>query len=180
MGQARRVGACLTLHAVLAFGVPGAAGGALAQERSAEDQSPVFEIGPAAERDLKKKSTAYGVTVAVEKTVVDEWLELEVGVTHLNTAGRGQLGVDFLFKKPFDLSPRAELMVGLGPQLSRQLDGDERGTSLGLEFVLDLMFWPTGSKDFGWFVEPSYAVGLGSSKGDRSLGGSAGLLIRWK
>ena len=172
--------ASFTLPALLGIGVLGLTRNVAAQERTIEDKAPVIEIGPAAERDLKQKTSAYGVSIAIEKTAIEEWLELEVGVAYLTNAGRNQLGVGLLFKKPFDLSPRTELMVGIGPTLTRKLNGDERGTSLGLQVALDLMFWATEAKVVGWYFEPTYAIGLGNSKGERSLGGSAGLLIRWK
>jgi hypothetical protein len=46
-----------------------------------------------------------------------------------------------------------------------------------MEFVLDFMFWHT--KRVGWYVEPSYGYGLRKSRGERSYGGSAGILIGW-
>ena len=69
-------------------------------------------------------------------------------------------------------------MVGAGPTLERKLGGDGRTTSHGLEFVLDFMFWPT--KQVGWFVEPSYGLGLGATRGEHTLGASGGLLLRFE
>jgi hypothetical protein len=153
-------------------------GSAIAQEKFSEESGYRISVGPAFERDLKSKSTSYGAALSVEKTLIDEWLEVEVGVERLNAAGRREMGADFIFKKPFTLSQTAELMVGVGPHLQRKLDGPERGTSVGVECVLDFMFWP--AKNVGWYVEPSYGFGLGSRRDERSLGGSAGLLIRWQ
>jgi hypothetical protein len=169
----------IKLQAIVVWGVLGfISGQAIGQERPGEDEGYRISVGPAAERDLKNKSTSYGASLAVEKTVIDEWLELEVGVTRLNTAGRREVGVDIVFKKPFRLSQKAELMVGIGPQVVRKFDGQERGTSVGMECILDLMFFPT--ENIGWYVEPSYGFGLGNRRNERSLGGSAGLLIRWQ
>lgn len=166
----------LIVFFVLVF-VPGYA---MSGEGAAEDDSYVFGVGPAGERDLGTKATSFGVELTVEKTVIENWLEIEIGVTRLNTAGRREMGAGVIFKKPFQLSRTAELMVGCGPQIARKPDGTERGTSLGGECVLDFMFWPTGSRDVGWYIEPSYDFGLGNRRGERSLGGSAGLLIRWR
>lgn len=164
----------LSIAGVLAF----ASGSAIGQERLGEEGGYRISVGPAFERDFKSKSTSYGAALSVEKTLIEEWLEVEVGVARLNAAGRREMGIDFIFKKPFTLSQTAELMVGIGPQLLRKLDGPERGTSLGMECVLDFMFWP--ARNIGWYVEPSYGFGLRSRRDERSLGGSAGLLIRWQ
>ena len=164
-----------TLLALFVLGfIPG---NARCEGRAEVDHSLVFEAGPAAERDLKNKTSNYGVTVAVETTPVEHWLELEFGVTLLNTGGRTELGADLLFKKPFRLSQTAELMIGLGPTLAQRFHNNERGTSVGMEFVLDFMFWP--AKNVGWYLEPSYGLGFGTARGERSIGGSAGILIGW-
>ena len=150
---------------------------ALGEDRSDVDHSLVFEVGPAAERDLKNKSSNCGATVAIETTPIERWLELEFGVTLLNTGSRKEFEADVLLKKPFRLSQTAELMVGLGPTLAQKFHSDDRGTSIGMEAVLDFMFWST--KNLGWYFEPSYGFGLANKRGERSLGGSAGLLIGW-
>jgi hypothetical protein len=152
-------------------------GHARCEDRADVDHSLVFEVGPAAERDLKSKSSNYGATVAIETTPIEHVLELEFGITLLNTAGRTELGADVLFKRPFRLSQTAELMIGLGPTVAQRFHNNEHGTSVGMEFVLDFMFWPT--KNVGWYLEPSYGFGLGSTRGERSIGGSAGILIGW-
>ncbi|HEY8068391.1 MAG TPA: hypothetical protein VIF38_05810 [Burkholderiales bacterium] len=155
-----------------------ACGHAIGQARPADDDGYRISVGPAFERDLRSKSASSGAALSIEKTLIDEWLEVEAGVTRLNAAGRRETEIGFLFKKPFTLSQSAELMVGCGPQVTRKLDGQERGTTLGAECVLDFMFWP--ARNIGWYVEPSYGFGLGSRRDERSLGGSAGLLIRWQ
>jgi len=146
---------------------------------AADDDSYVWGLGPALERDLKNKTTKSGAALTVERAVVENWLEIEVGVTRLNKSGQSETGVGVTFKKPFQLSRNAEVMIGVGPQIVRSLDAPERRTSLAIEAVLDFMFWPTESRKFGWYVEPSYSFGLGNNKGERFLGGSTGLLIRW-
>jgi hypothetical protein len=169
-----------TLASLLLFGIGGMSHAhmLLAQEEIRADKSWVFETGPATERDLKKKQTSTGFAAAVEKTVIEESLEVEIGVNHLTNGGERQIGIDVLFKKPFDLSPTTELMFGAGPQLTHKWNGEDRGTSLGIGLAVELMVWLTTAKDIGWYFEPSYGIGLGSTKGERTVGGSAGLLIR--
>ncbi len=141
------------------------------------DNSFVIEIGPAVERNLNNKTSNFGSTVAIEFTPIEDVLEVEVGATLLNSAGQRELGEEILFKKPFRLSPTSELMIGMGPQVGRKLQGTDSGTSIGMAFALDLMFWPT--KKIGWYFSPEYGYGLGNSKGEQSIGASAGILFGW-
>jgi hypothetical protein len=164
----------LSLVPVRAFGQDDAGE---AQSESGEGYFPVFEVGPAFDRDIKNRSTNYGAGLAVEVTPIENWLEIEAGAARLATAGRTELGFDVLFKKPFSLTQTAELMIGLGPEVTRTTGNGERVTSHAVEFALDLMVWPT--KHVGWFVEPGYGVGCGNSRGERSFGVSAGLLFRF-
>jgi hypothetical protein len=146
------------------------------QETAIADHSIILEVGGAGEWKLAKGPSHFGPTVALEVEPVENWLELEFGVTALVSGGRTELGADLLFKKPWRLSPKAEFMAGVGPQLVHRLAKDERGTSFGLEAVIDFMFWP--GKNVGWYVEPSYGVTFGRGS-ERSLGATAGLLIGW-
>jgi hypothetical protein len=106
-------------------------------------------------------------------TPIENWLELELAVTALATAGHPELSGDFLLKKPFRLSSAAEFMIGAGPSLLRTLSGREKGTSLSADFNLDFMFW--SRSNLGWYVEPSWSVD--PKNGERSVGLNAGLLI---
>ena len=96
-----------------------------------------------------------------------------VWIPALGTSGRTELSSDLVFKKPFQLSPTTEFMVGLGPSVSRTLTGD-KGTAHGIEVVLDFMFWRHAST--GWYLEPSWTRIAGS--GERSIGLTGGLLFR--
>jgi hypothetical protein len=80
----------------------------------AEDKEPiaVFEIGAAANLP---NAPSYGPTIAVEFTPIKDWLEIEIGTGPFFGAGPADWSTDILFKKPFDLSDTAELMVGAGP-----------------------------------------------------------------
>jgi hypothetical protein len=148
---AAAVGLCLLIWTTTARAV---------DERT--DRSWVLELGPAAEWPLAGDSSNYGGAIAIEKEVIEGWLELELGTAALWTSGRGELSWDLLFKKPFALSPTVELMVGLGPELVQTLNGDDQGTRLNVEFALDLMVWQT--KRVGWFVEPTFSVNPGNGQ----------------
>ena len=97
----------------------------------------------------------FGGSIAVEKTVVENWLEVEFGVSATSSGSEKELAVSFLFKRPWSFSPKFEFMIGVGPELAHSLDATG-GTSPGLAAVLDFMFWP--SKRIGWYFEPGYEV----------------------
>jgi len=147
-----------------------------AQDSTDVDHSAVLEVGAAGERDLKQNTSNFGATLAVEMTPVEHWLELECGVTALGTSGQTELAADLLFKKPYRLSRTAEFMFGVGFEVARKFSDEEPSTSVGVEAVLDFMFWPTNK--IGWYLEPGYSFvpGMGA---EQSLGMTAGLLIGW-
>lgn len=149
----------------------------IAQEDGAREHAFVLEVAPAGEWPLNGGRANYGGTVAVEKEVIENWLELELGVTGLGSNGRGVLSTDLLFKKPFRVSPVFEFMVGAGPSIERAISGPDRHTSKSVEFALDFMFWPYEDryKDIGWFAEPTWSVT--PATGEKSLGMTGGLLI---
>lgn len=127
----------------------------------------IVEIGAAPGWDLSG-NWSLGPTVAVEVTPIENWLELEAGVTPSFSRGATEWGTDLLFKKPWTLSKKVEFMAGVGPEWihtrgSNSLDG---------EAALDFMFWPWAKRRFGWYIEPAYDWGH-----ERSAGVSAGLLI---
>jgi hypothetical protein len=134
----------------------------------------VLEVGAAFASDLSGHTWSRGGTVALEVTPIENWLELEVGVSALRGADGSDLSLDLLFKKPYRLSSRAELMIGMGPELVR---GARRGTSIGVEAVLDFMFWPRDS--IGWYVEPGYELVFHHGT-HRALNVTGGLLIGWR
>jgi hypothetical protein len=142
-------------------------------EESYPEHSFILEIGTAGEWPLNGERPNFGGTIAGEVEPIENWLELELGLTTLATAGHTELSGDLLFKKPFHLSPTAEFMVGLGPSFSQTINGLERGDSWSVEFALDWMFWPT--KNLGWFIEPTWSVN--PRNGQHSAAVSIGILI---
>lgn len=72
----------------------------------------ILELGAAADRSLTEGQSAFGPTVAVEVTPIENWLELEPGVTPLFRRHSTEWSVDFLFKKPWTISDKMEFMLG--------------------------------------------------------------------
>jgi hypothetical protein len=141
-----------------------------------KEPSAVVEIGGAGEWGLNDGGSSFGPTAAVEFTPIKNWLEIEAGVTSLFSRGRTEWDTDFVFKKPFTLSPTVEFEPGIGPEWMHTTGGGRTTDSIAAEAVLDFMFWPTRDRKFGWFLEPSYSYSF--SRGhEQSLGASIGLLI---
>jgi len=140
----------------------------------AEEKEPsaIVEIGGAGDWGLKDGGRSFGLTMAVEFTPIEHWLEIEAGASTLFGGGQTEWSTDFLFKKPFTLSEKVEFMVGVGPEWTFTRDG----TKIAGEAALDFMFWPTRDRKFGWFLEPSYSYSF-SQGHEQSLGVSMGLLI---
>ena len=151
------------------------AGSAFAQSDEKEPAA-VVEIGGAAEWSITSGGSSFGPTVAVEVTPVENWLELEFGVTPLFTAHSTEWDADILFKKPWTLSKKAEFMVGVGPQWAHTSKRGITTNSVSGEAVLDFMFWPSKKHRFGWYLEPGYAYSFGRGH-EQSLGINGGLLI---
>jgi len=141
-----------------------------------KDPAAVVELGAVAGWSLRSGGASFGPTVAVELTPIEKWLEIEAGVTRLSGRGAAEWDTDLLFKKPWALSPKAELMVGAGPEWIHASANGVIQNSLGGEGVLDFMFWPSGKHRFGWYLEPSYEYNFGRGH-EQSLGITGGLLI---
>ena len=81
-----------------------------------------------------------------------------------------------MFKKPYNLFDKVEMMVGLGPEWLYKTGGAETANSIGGVAVVDFQIWPFPERKFGWFIEPSYGYDFGLEH-DPSLGVTVGLLI---
>jgi hypothetical protein len=151
------------------------AGNAFAQSADREPAA-VIELGGAAGRSLKDGGTSFGPTVAVEVTPIENWLELEAGVTPFFGRHSTEWDTDLLFKKPWTLSHKAEFMLGVGPEWIRRRENGVITNSVGAEFSPDFMFWPSSKHRFGWYLEPSYDYDFGRGH-EQSIGITGGLLI---
>jgi hypothetical protein len=143
-----------------------------------EEKEPaaVLELGSAGSWSLPDGKGSYGPTVAVEVTPIEDWLELEAGVTALFQPGVTEWDVDLLFKKPWTLTRKAELMAGVGPEwMHTHASGVTSNTFAG-EAALDFMYWPAKRHRFGWYLEPAFDYSFAAGH-EKSMGVSGGLLI---
>jgi hypothetical protein len=141
-----------------------------------EEPAAVLELGGAAGWSLNTGQSSGGGDIAVEVTPIENWLELEAGTTPLFRHHSVEWDTDLLFKKPWTLSDKLELMAGVGPEWVHTRQNGIATNSIAGEVVLDFMFWPSAKHRFGWFLEPGYEFEFGP-KHERSIGISGGLLI---
>jgi hypothetical protein len=152
-------------------------GYASAEEKKDAQEVAVIEIGAAPSRNLTDRTWSFGPTVAVEVTPIENWLELEAGVTPSFGHHTTEWASDLLFKKPWTLSSTIEFMAGIGPEWIHTRESRTTTNSVAGEAVLDFMFWPGRWKHkFGWYIEPGYEYNFGRGH-ERSIGISFGLLV---
>ena len=170
----------LALTAVFFFGsVSGFAQSDESQQHEfAEEPVAVLELGGAGSWSLPAGSSSFGPTVAVEVTPIEDWLELECGVTALFRSGSTEFDTDLLFKKPWTLSRKAEIMAGIGPEWIHTRERGVTTNAAAGEAVLDFMYWPGKHRQhrLGWYLEPGFEYSLGSGH-EKSMGINGGLLI---
>ncbi len=141
------------------------------------DPAATIELGAVPSQSFTGGGTSFGPDFAVEVTPIDNWLEIEAGVTPLFGRNSTEWDTDLLFKKPWTLSDKTEFMAGVGPEWIHTTDHGLTTNALGLEVAADFMFWPTiGKHRFGWFLEPAYDYSFGRGH-EQSIGISGGLLI---
>lgn len=157
------------LLCLLSWSTPGAA----QEADTEEDRVAVIETGAGVEHGSQGGSSRVGGAVGIEFTPIEHWLEIEFGFAAMHASGSTELSGDLVFKKPFRLSPSSELMIGVGPFISRTVSGTPKDTTHGVEVALDFMHW--SAKDGGWYVEPSWSRTSGS--GERTVGLTVGLLF---
>src|SRR6201990_56573 len=91
------------------------AGGHLEHE---PDDAPavILELGAATSWETSGGAAVFAPNLAAETTPIENWLELEAGVSPFYTRNSTEWDTDLLFKKPWTLSPKAEFMSGIGPE----------------------------------------------------------------
>jgi hypothetical protein len=141
-----------------------------------DDTVAILEVGAATNWSFSGGAATFAPNLAVECTPIENWLELEAGVSPFFTRNSTEWDTDFLFKKPWDLSRKAEFMLGVGPQWAHLRQKGQTTDSFSAELAGDFMFWPTGKHRFGWYLEPAYDYSFGGGH-QQSIGMSAGLLI---
>jgi len=141
-----------------------------------DDTVVILEIGAATNWNFSGGAATFAPNLAAECTPIENWLELEAGVSPFYTRNSTEWDTDFLFKKPWTLSSKAEFMLGVGPQWAHLKQSGKTTDSFSAELAGDFMFWPTGRHRFGWYLEPAYDYSFAGGH-PQSIGMSAGLLI---
>jgi hypothetical protein len=147
-------------------------------QKAVEDKDPVaiVELGAATSWNLSGGAATFGPNLAAEVTPMENWLELEVGVSPFYTRNSTEWDTDLLFKKPWTISRKSEFMVGVGPEWVHLRQNGKVTNSISGEIAGDFMFWPTRKHRFGWFLEPAYDYSFAGGH-QQSIGMSGGLLI---
>ena len=141
-----------------------------------DDPAIILEVGAATNWNFSGGAATFAPNLAAEITPIENWLELEAGVSPFYTRNSKEWDTDLLFKKPWTLSHKAEFMIGVGPQWAHVTQNGRTTNTLSAEVAADFMFWPTGRHRFGWFLEPAYDYSFAGGH-PQSIGMSAGLLI---
>jgi len=148
------------------------------QQQIREDDNPkaILEIGAASSWNVTGGAATFAPNLAAEITPIENWLEIEAGVSPFYTRKSTEWDTDLLFKKPWTLSRKAEFMLGVGPEWVYLRQNGRTSNSIAGEVAGDFMFWPSGKHHFGWFLEPAYDYSFAGAH-QQSVGMSAGLLI---
>jgi hypothetical protein len=147
-------------------------------QKASNDRDPIaiVELGAATGWNLSGGAATFAPNLAAEVTPIENWLELEAGVSPFYTHKSAEWDTDLLFKKPWTISRKAEFMLGVGPEWVHLRQNGKVTNSLSGELAGDFMFWPTGKHRFGWFLEPAYGYNFARGH-QQSVGMSGGLLI---
>jgi hypothetical protein len=143
-----------------------------------EDKDPIaiVEVGAATSWNFGGGAATFAPNLAAEMTPIENWLELEAGVSPFYTRKSMEWDADLLFKKPWTISRKAEFMLGVGPEWVHLRQNGNVTNSISGEVAADFMFWPISKHRFGWFLEPAYDYSFAGGH-PQSIGMSAGLLI---
>jgi hypothetical protein len=145
---------------------------------SGKDKDPIaiVELGAATSWNVSGGAATFAPNLAAEVTPIENWLELETGVSPFYTHRSTEWDTDLLFKKPWTISRKAEFMLGVGPEWVHLRQNGKVTNFISGEVAGDFMFWPTGKHHFGWFLEPAYDYSFAGGH-QQSIGMSGGLLI---
>ncbi len=141
-----------------------------------DDPRVILEVGAATSWNTTGGAVTFAPNLAAETTPIEDVLEIEAGVSPFHTRNSTEWDTDLLFKKPWTLSPKAEFMLGVGPEWVQLRQNGRASNTLAGEVAGDFMFWPNGKHRFGWYLEPAYDYSFAAGH-QQSIGMSAGLLI---
>ena len=147
-------------------------------QKAGEDKDPIaiVELGAATSWNFSGGAATFAPNLAAEVTPIENWLELEAGVSPFYTHKSAEWDTDLLFKKPWTLSRKAEFMLGVGPEWVHLRQNGKVTNSIFGEVAGDFMFWPAHKHRFGWYLEPAYDYSFAGGH-QQSIGMSGGLLI---
>ena len=114
-----------------------------------DDPVAILEVGASTNWNFSGGAATFAPNLAAECTPIENWLELEAGVSPFFTRNSTEWDTDFLFKKPWTLSKKAEFMLGVGPQWAHLKQNGKTTNSFSGELAGDFMFWPTGRHRLG-------------------------------
>ena len=141
-----------------------------------QEKKAILEVGGATSWNISGGAATWAPNLAAEIEPIENWLELEMGVSPFYTHNAKEWDTDLLFKKPWTLSRKAEFMLGIGPEWVHVRQNGQSTNTVAGEIAGDFMFWPTGKHRFGWYLEPAYDYSFARGH-QKSLGMSFGLLI---
>jgi hypothetical protein len=147
-------------------------------QKTKDDNDPkaILELGASTNWNTSGGAATFAPNLAAEITPIEDWLELEAGVSPFFTRNSTEWDTDLLFKKPWTISRKAEFMLGIGPEWVYLKQSGRSTNSIAGEVAGDFMFWPNGRHRFGWYLEPAYDYSFGKGH-QQSIGMSFGLLI---
>src|SRR5580700_5473916 len=148
----RRVFGLTVASALVFIGCRSIYGQAAPQESSTQvkttvddkENKAILEVGGATSWNVSGGAATFAPNLAMEIEPIENWLELEVGVSPFYTHTSKEWDTDLLFKKPWTLSRKAEFMFGIGPEWVHLKQGGRWTNALAGEVAGDFMFWPTG------------------------------------
>src|ERR1035441_2460998 len=143
-------------------------------QKADEDPIAIVELGASTSWNLSGGAATFAPNLAAEVTPIENWLELEAGVSPFYTHKSAEWDTDLLFKKPWTISRTAEFMLGVGPEWVPLRQNGKVPNSISGEVAGDFMFWPTRKHRFGWFLEPTYDCSFAGGH-QQSIGMNGGL-----
>ena len=86
-------------------------------QNAGEDKDPIaiVELGASTSWNLSGGAATFAPNLAAEVTPIENWLDLEAGVSPFYTRKSTEWDTDLLFKMPWTISRKAEFMLGVGP-----------------------------------------------------------------
>jgi hypothetical protein len=148
---------------------------AQAEERHATSTA-VIEIGSAADWQIPHGEVSSGPYVALEFEALRDRLEIEIGVSPQFGSHQTALSSELILKTPVFSTDKFEVLFGIGPQWEYRTSGSELRNSLSAQAQLELEYWPSPERKFGWFVEYEYGRAFGPDR-TQSMGIQFGLLV---